>query len=130
MPAGSPLLPERNRPLGVILGIAGLIPFVGLAAALVLRTRPLGLDPELVAATLVAYGAATLAFLGGVRWGLALRHPTGLGARPELAASVLPPLAAWAALLLEPQVALVVLAAGFFAQGVFDAYTLGPDADL
>jgi hypothetical protein len=122
--------PDRNRILGLTLGTAGLIPFVALSITLIVGARPFGLSEELLAATLVAYGAAILSFLGGILWGLTLRHPTGLSARPELVASVLPPLLAWFALLLDPQLALAVLIAGFIGQGVFDAYTLGPDADL
>ena len=48
----------------------------------------------------LAYGAVILSFLGGIRWGAALR---GIGAsqrRFDFAISVIPSLAGWAALLI------------------------------
>jgi hypothetical protein len=95
-----------------LLGWAGLIPFVGLAALL-------HLGPEggrLLAAHMLAfYGVAILSFLGGCRWGFAA---AGLGEGPALrplVLSVVPALYAWAAMPLGVPDALVFLAAGFVA---------------
>ena len=80
------------------LGQLGLLPFV-LGALLVW----LGLDPDLhlfVAGALSAYAALILSFLGGIHWGLAMRHsapPPGL-----LIWGVVPSLLAWLAVLMPP----------------------------
>ena len=80
------------------LGHLGLLPFV-LGALLVW----LGLDPELhlfVAMALSAYAALILSFLGGIHWGLAMRHsapPAGL-----LLWGVVPTLLGWMAVLMPP----------------------------
>ena len=53
----------------------------------------------------MAYAAAILSFLGGARWGFAL--PESSPARPDwvnLGNSVVPPLLAWAAMLLSDSV--------------------------
>lgn len=84
------------------LGYGGVIPFAGLAAGLWLF-GPHGAAQALFA--LAAYGAVILSFLGGVVWGAAVIagqagriEPSRRGAL--LGLSVLPSLAAWAALLL------------------------------
>lgn len=93
-----------------ILGYAGLIPFV--FTALTIH----GPWPEaaLSARVFIAYGAAILAFLGGIQWGLALtpgnEHPT-----ERVVVGILPSLLAWLALLLPAATATIVLAAGFAA---------------
>lgn len=113
---------RRLPPLAVILGLAGLIPFLacGLLAA---RVEPERATLPLIA--LVGYGAVILAFLGGVHWGFALdARAAGAGAatpaeRERLGLGVVPSLIGWAALLLVlaavPGVALAVLIAGFVA---------------
>jgi len=93
------------------LGAGGLIPFVVMAAALVIAPR----DDVLFA--LGAYGAVILSFLGGIRWGLAIRggdsghNDAALGR--WLAISVSPSLAGWAALLLPAGAGLLLLAVAF-----------------
>ena len=65
-------------PFAVVLGVAGLIPFVACAiGALALR----GDDAERVTLALIGYGAVILAFLGGVHWGFALPTPDAPGLR-------------------------------------------------
>jgi len=86
------------------LGHLGLLPFV-LGALLVW----LGLDPELhlfVTQALSAYAALIVSFLGGIHWGLAMRHsapPASL-----LLWGVVPPLLAWMAVLMQPSAGLVL----------------------
>ncbi len=108
-----------NRPLppsALLLGAAGLIPFLGLAAASALS---FGWAPP----ALAAYGAAILAFLGAVHWGLALRAPESeAGAElPRLAFGVLPSLVAWVALLLPLRPGLALLAAALLLTAAVEA---------
>ena len=60
---GIPLAP-------LALGLAGLIPFWGLALALLLHTA-FGLEPTRIDLALATYAAIIVSFLGGIRWGLA-----------------------------------------------------------
>jgi len=68
----SPIDPDSNA--GILiqrLVYAGLIPFVGLALLMWIVT------PEahpFVSIALSAYGATIAAFLGGIHWGIGLRH--------------------------------------------------------
>jgi len=74
------------------LGLAGLIPFVGLAALAHLAPASGARD------WLAAYGGVILSFMGGCRWGFAA---TGLGDGPALrplALAVAPALFAWLSL--------------------------------
>ena len=97
------------------LGGLGAIPFVGLAAALVV---PVGVSRELVVPALVGYGAVILSFMGAIHWGLAIAPGTpdgDAGLSSRLVGSVVPPLIGWAALLVPPVLGLLVLAAAFAA---------------
>ncbi|XP_056133686.1 transmembrane protein 69-like [Lampris incognitus] len=83
------------------LGFARLIPFVALPLFMAATETYF---PELAYAQ-VAYGAAIVSFLGGARWGFAL--PESSPAKPDwlnLANSVVPPLLAWAAILLSDSI--------------------------
>ncbi len=95
----------------LILGPAGLIPFVGLAVAAWMAPA------AWVAPAAAAYGATILAFLGAVHWGLALRPLAGEAAAewPRIGLGVMPALVAWVALLLPPGAGLWLLAAGLLA---------------
>ncbi|NWX31106.1 TMM69 protein, partial [Notiomystis cincta] len=90
-------LKDSPRP-ALYLSLGGLIPFVAVPLAMALQ----GIYcPELAFAQLV-YGAATAAFLGGMRWGFAL--PENSPARPDwlnLANGTIPPLLACQALLFK-----------------------------
>ncbi len=111
-----PLLP----PLAILLGLLGLLPFLGCAAGAIL------LPPEKAAgylAALIAYAAVILGFLGAVHWGFALvlnpdKVPRRLIAN-RLLGGTLPALIAWCALLLVPATgptsALGLLILGFAA---------------
>ncbi|MFK8080422.1 MAG: DUF3429 domain-containing protein [Granulosicoccus sp.] len=114
----------------LILGLAGLIPFV--SAALVIWLQPM-LDAwlpvwvvqersilTLATFSLGAYGAVILSFLGGVRWGNLLHDAEGLGRWLPLTLSVVPSLIAWPALLLAPIPQLALLCVGFTLQYGFD----------
>lgn len=97
-------------PIARFLGLAGLIPFAGLALGCWLGWRGAPL-------ALAAYGATILAFLGAVHWGLGLRAAAtersadlarfGLG--------VVPALIGWVTLLLPIVAGLVVLSGAILA---------------
>jgi hypothetical protein len=116
----------RRLPSAAIgLGIAGLIPFIGLGIAALASVDEVQASRFLLA--LVAYGAVILAFLGGVHWGFVL-HPAAL---PEamseaerqdatrLGLGVLPSLIGFAALMMPllgiVEVGLAILIIGYLA---------------
>lgn len=122
--------------LAVLLTFAGAIPFIILAALVLL-------DP-LASATaiqlLISYGAVILSFTGAVHWGFALRdsaHPVNgtplppavLGAERQLLIfGIVPAIIGWVALSLmlhfnAPALALFMLLAGFFITSIVE--TLG-----
>jgi hypothetical protein len=93
------------------LGHGGLIPFVGLAAALWWMPPS---DRPLAGTALLAYGATISSFLGAIHWGLVMRA----GAAPSalsLLWGVVPSLLGWVALLLDPAQGLLLLAALLWA---------------
>ena len=127
----------RSLPtLAVLLGIAGVIPFVLLGIGAV------GVNPEhaLAAARgLVGYGAVILGFLGGVHWGFTLGNPAeDRAVRARLTLGVAPALVGWAAILVstitEPVFSLLILIAGFIGTVVVEtrAHRIGlmPDGYL
>ncbi|RYF51402.1 MAG: DUF3429 domain-containing protein [Comamonadaceae bacterium] len=89
------------------LGFGGLIPFVGLAAALWLA--PPALRP-LAGAALLGYGATICSFLGAIHWGLSMREPNA-PAVSSLFWGVTPSLLGWVALLLGAAPGLLLVAA-------------------
>lgn len=105
-------LPAPARPLG----LAGLLPFAGLAA---LALAGLPWAPH----ALRAYGATILAFLGAVHWGLALRAPPAeqAAAWARLGLGVLPALVGWAALLLPVAAGLGLLAAAILGTAAVES---------
>ncbi|SFU32744.1 Protein of unknown function [Methylobacterium sp. 174MFSha1.1] len=102
-------------PAALILGGAGLIPFLGLAALVILGLSPFGLAPRPL---LAAYGAVIASFLGGLRWGAAAASPEGRGV--DYAVSVVPSLIAWAALFAPAPWDLRALGALVLAWGLVD----------
>ena len=120
----------KLSPLAVVLGIAGLIPFI--FCGLGVLTTP---DPDAAKwlLALTAYGAVILAFLGGVHWGLALVDtndtvidaPTPGQNRMRLVLGVMPSLIGWFAvvstLFLPINLPLAVVIAGFVLTNVAEA---------
>ncbi|MFD0934260.1 DUF3429 domain-containing protein, partial [Methylobacterium trifolii] len=80
----------------VVLGVAGLIPFLGFAALAVTGSDGgiggFGFSPRTM---LSAYGAVVASFLGGIRWGAAAARNGGNG---DYLVAIIPSLVAWAAL--------------------------------
>jgi hypothetical protein len=115
---------DRHIPLvPLILGIAGLIPFVTLAVAEAAGWRLLGWSPAFQHAALATYGALIVSFLGGIRWGLAVGMEDQRAARIEYALSVVPQLLAWVSLAAPHPWDLRALAAIVIGLGFLD-YTL------
>ncbi len=107
------------------LGGLGAAPFIGLAGATPFLS---GLPRMVVAHALVAYGATILSFLGGVQWGLAIASQSGgdnRGFPARLVLSVVPSLAAWAALLVAETTGMFILAAAVAAMLWVDIRTTG-----
>lgn len=109
VPASIPM--RSPTPLARRLGVAGLLPFVGLAVATGWFAPP---HDGAAAAALLAYGSSILAFLGAIHWGLAMRADDEA---PALAWAwgVVPGLLAWLALLCAVRVGLGVLAVALWA---------------
>ncbi|NXE24569.1 TMM69 protein, partial [Ardeotis kori] len=90
-------LKDSPKP-ALYLSLAGLIPFVSVPLSMAIQGT---YYPDLAFAQ-ITYGAVTVSFLGGVRWGFAL--PEDSPAKPDwlnLANSTVPPLLAWQALLFK-----------------------------
>ena len=96
------------------LGSGGLIPFVGLAAAL-WAGWPADWPPASTA--LLGYGATIASFLGAIHWGLVMRGEREASAQhvPSLLWGVVPSLLGWVALLLGPATGLLLIAALLWA---------------
>jgi hypothetical protein len=99
---------------GIVLGLAGLIPFLATTVGLWVRGDEAFLRVGLL------YGAVILSFLGGVQWGFALHAKEGEGGPGRLIWSVLPSLAAWGAVMLDPLSGPLVLAAGVFLAWLYE----------
>jgi len=107
----------------LVLGVAGLIPFVALPLGAWLRVVAPAADHV---TALIAYAAVILSFMGGVQWGLAMRAAPSVPGPAALhyAISVLPALLAWSAFSLDPRTGLVLLATGFVALLAYDLWTI------
>lgn len=82
--------------LAIVLGYAGLIPFI--SGALGFLIVPVGWRP-LVLNALLDYAAIILAFMGAIHWGLAMRaEESEENARTQMGLSVIPPLLGWLAI--------------------------------
>lgn len=112
------------------LSLAGALPFVFASLFLLIADRDnvwFGWFVDVVR----TYGAIILSFVGGIRWGAALQaRPRAFAARDDgagrtFALSVVPSLAAWIALAMEPVFGFAFLAAAFAAQGAWDGLS-GP----
>ncbi len=113
---------KRLPILAVMLGLLGLLPFLGCTIGIILFPEQVPV-PNLVMA-IIAYGAVILAFLGGVHWGFALEPAPSVVApmqaatdNKRLALGVIPSLIGWAALLVplvaSSMVAVLLLILGF-----------------
>lgn len=102
----------------VILGVAGLVPFVGLTAIAAFAPVPYY---AFVLYALLGYGAVILSFVGALHWGYAVkRGARGAQAWMQYGWSVLPALAAWLSLLVPVWTGLRLQAGALVACYVFD----------
>jgi hypothetical protein len=103
-----------------LLGLGGLIPFVGLA---LITTSPDAARVEMASKALILYGAIILTFIGGLHWGVLLATPNHrLQRRGHLRYlwSVIPSLYAWPVAQLAASRALPALAIGLFIAWIVD----------
>lgn len=111
----------RSRPRAPVpwlVGLAGLVPVFGSAAVFAFGPPQLA-GPGLL--SLMALAAATLSFLGGVRWGYEMSAPRPHGAVMVLAC--LPAAAAWALLALpitDTRIQIGGFIAAYAVQGLWD----------
>ncbi|MFP4137731.1 MAG: DUF3429 domain-containing protein [Halomonas sp.] len=126
MPLPGTITDARGRAtcLPLLLGLAGLLPFLASAAAAWLA--PIAWQVVAINAFLY-YAAVILSFLGGIQWGVAisLEAAGSPGFRARLVLSMAPSLIAWPALLLHPFTGAWVLALGFV---VVRLHELGRDS--
>lgn len=111
---------DYKIPLAVLLpGLAGLIPFIALAFSGVWAAP---LPPVQALYMFNTYGAVILSFVGAIWWGLAAA--TGQQAPKSIMFywSVTPALIGWFALLVNLDIGLLMLAAGFVLQWLGDAW--------
>lgn len=108
-------------PAALWLGLAGALPFW--AAAIAFAFLPDRLWGVFAFKAGLAYGAVILSFLGGIRWGEALK---ALGRAQSLtfSLSVLASLAGWVALLLPGLEATALLITGLWLQYFWDRRTV------
>jgi hypothetical protein len=104
------------------LGLLGAVPFLVLSLWLTGIAGDHPWRPATIA-LLTQYSAVVLSFLGGIRWGLAMRQP-GPARTLDMAMTILPPLLAWASLSVPLPYTFAVLAAAFAAHGAWDAFAV------
>ena len=113
-----------GRVQSYILGGLGLIPFV-LIVLFCFLSPP---DKEIYSLLIyiyVAYAAIISSFLGGIQWGLIISHAEKVYSTFfPLAASVLPPLIAWASLLTiqNLQISLIIVTVSYVVSILHDCY--------
>lgn len=104
----------------MMLGLAGLVPFLLLAVA------GRWLDEEratLALHGLIAYGAVILSFVGALQWAFVMQGPiTDFDRSLHLFWSVCPALIGWVALQLSPRPAIALLMLGYAVQLVMDFF--------
>ncbi len=83
--------------LAWILALAGVIPFIGAAGAILLGPAA---HQAIVIQLATSYAAVTLSFLGGIQWGIGLPISASAprSAQTLLVLSIVPALLAWALL--------------------------------
>ena len=111
----------KKEEFASLLGLGGLVPFVGLA--LVMTSTDANLVNYAIRA-LILYAALILTFVGALHWGamLAVPHFRLEPARLRIFWSVMPQLYAWGIALLPAARALPLLAAGLVFSWLVDWY--------
>jgi flagellar motor component MotA len=110
--------PDTMPRTALLVGLGGLIPFIGLATVIALAPEIGGLGQRALHMALVTYAALIASFIGGVRWGNALSGHSRQ--THEFIISVIPSLLAWLALATPRPFDLMLLIGVFLALGVSD----------
>ncbi len=116
--SGLPGNQDRIPVAALILGLAGILPFATLAFLMHLSA-----EPELrylFTNSLLSYAAVIASFLGGSRWGLAMRIKAPLPQAMHLGLAVLPALIAWLLRSARADTAIVCFAILFALLGLID----------
>jgi Protein of unknown function (DUF3429) len=124
--AHTPISPDSEA--GVLiqrLGYAGLIPFVLFALLMWIVTAE---AHPFVSIALSAYAATIAAFLGGIHWGIGLRH-NAPQRKLHMVWGVVPSLVAWIAVIMPAYAGLIVLGVLLVACYLVDRKTW-PEAGL
>jgi Protein of unknown function (DUF3429) len=119
----------KKEELAGLLGLGGLVPFVGLAL-LVTSSEPQLV--EIAVKGIVLYASVILAFVGALHWGIALAIPHIRldPTRRRMVWSVLPSLAAWGCAMLEPKFALPLLALALAIAWLVDLFFYNQQGNL
>ena len=108
----------------LLLGLGGVLPFVALSTLMHLVPQP-NLK-YFISRSLISYAAVVLSFLGGTRWGLALRASTRRLQAIHLLIAVVPSILAWALATARIDTAIAGFAVLFAVLGLVDAVSLQP----
>lgn len=109
---------RRIPPRALLLAVAAAVPFWALALLSLGLTS--SVRPGLAVTAAIAYGALTLAFMGGVRCGLAIGPYGARRQENELALAALAPLGGFVAILLPPALGVSLLIAALLLQALWD----------
>lgn len=109
------------RELAWTLALGGFIPFAAFAGAMVLAGPH---HPWSIFAIdgFKTWSAVILSFLGGIRWGMALRHVPV--ARARLAVSVAAAIIGWLAVVAPDRIGIAVLLVAHCGQGAWDSLSV------
>ena len=108
----------RSIPLAALVpGVLGLIPFWFFAIA---SNHDVGLDPITALLALLGYAAVILSFVGAIWWGIAAQMGAGTQRNAMFLWSVFPALIGWFAMVVTPDVGLVMLMTGLGLQWLLD----------
>jgi len=110
---------QRIPGRALLLGLLGALPFWALAGLSLGASKIV--SPALAVTAVVAYGAITLAFLGGIRWGLAIGPYGARRQEQEFALAAGAPLAGFAAMFLPSAAGVSLLIAALLLQALWDA---------
>ncbi|MEM7302539.1 MAG: DUF3429 domain-containing protein [Pseudomonadota bacterium] len=119
---------KRAQSLAWWAAIAGFLPF-GVLALLLLVTGKESAFYSTAADALKTYAAIILSFLGGIRWGSALRLTNSDRAAQIYILSVIGPLIGWVALFISEPVSFGLMALAFAVHGAWDSFS-GTRAEL
>ena len=103
----------------LLLGLGGLVPFWSLALSRVTGIA-FGAPPATISLALASYAATILAFLGGIRWGLATRVSDQRSTVVDYGIAIVPQLIGWAALAVPDPWRLFLLGLVVLALGPLD----------